>query len=32
MIVLVSQGVIQNFNGFTTAHTVRMLTEQLIPG
>ena len=31
-IVLVSQGVIQNFHGFTTAHTVQGATEQLIPG
>ena len=31
-IVLVSQGVIQNFHGFTTAHTVEGATEQLIPG
>ena len=30
-LVLVSQGVIQNFDGFTTAHTVEG-TEQLIPG
>ena len=27
-----SQGVIQNFHGFTTAHTVEGATEQLIPG
>jgi K+-transporting ATPase ATPase A chain len=31
-VVLVSQGVIQNFHGFTTAHTVEGATEQLIPG
>ena len=31
-IVLVSQGVIQNFHGFTTAHTVQDASEQLIPG
>ncbi|HSB85774.1 MAG TPA: potassium-transporting ATPase subunit KdpA, partial [Ilumatobacteraceae bacterium] len=31
-LVLVSQGVIQNFHGFTTAHTVQDATEQLIPG
>ena len=30
--MLVSQGVIQNFHGFTTAHTVQDATEQLIPG
>ncbi len=31
-VVLVSQGVIQNFHGFTTAHTVQDASEQLIPG
>ncbi len=31
-IVLISQGVIQNFHGFTTAHTLEGGTEQLIPG
>jgi K+-transporting ATPase ATPase A chain len=31
-LVLVSQGVIQNFHGFTTAHTLEGATEQLIPG
>jgi K+-transporting ATPase ATPase A chain len=31
-LVLVSQGVIQNFDGFTVAHTVESGTEQLIPG
>jgi K+-transporting ATPase ATPase A chain len=31
-VVLVSQGVIQNFNGFTPAATVESATEQLIPG
>jgi K+-transporting ATPase ATPase A chain len=31
-LVFVSQGVIQNFNGFTTASTVEGGTEQLIPG
>ena len=31
-LVLVSQGVIQNFNGFVTAQTVETGTEQLIPG
>ena len=31
-IILVSQGVIQNFHGFTAAHTVEGATEQLIPG
>ena len=30
-LILVSQGVIQNFHGFTTAHTLEG-TEQLIPG
>jgi K+-transporting ATPase ATPase A chain len=30
--VLVSQGVIQNFHGFTPAHLVESGTEQLIPG
>ncbi|HEX2403902.1 MAG TPA: potassium-transporting ATPase subunit KdpA, partial [Acidimicrobiia bacterium] len=29
---LVSQGVIQNFDGFTTAQTIEAGTEQLIPG
>ena len=31
-LVLVSQGVIQNFDGFTAAATVEAGTEQLIPG
>jgi K+-transporting ATPase ATPase A chain len=31
-LVLVSQGIIQNFHGFTTAHTLDGGTEQLIPG
>jgi K+-transporting ATPase ATPase A chain len=31
-LLLVSQGVIQNFNGFTTAHNVEGAVEQLIPG
>jgi K+-transporting ATPase ATPase A chain len=31
-LILVSQGVIQNFNGFTPAATVEANTEQLIPG
>ena len=31
-VVLVSQGVIQNFHGFTTAHNVEHATTQLIPG
>jgi potassium-transporting ATPase potassium-binding subunit len=31
-IVLVSQGVIQNFDGFTSAQTVEAGAEQLIPG
>jgi K+-transporting ATPase ATPase A chain len=31
-LVLVSQGVIQNFNGFTVAHNVEGAIEQLIPG
>ena len=31
-VVLVSQGVIQNFHGFTPAATVEGATEQLIPG
>jgi K+-transporting ATPase ATPase A chain len=31
-LVLVSQGVIQNFHGFTAVHTVEGAVEQLIPG
>ncbi|HVT75578.1 MAG TPA: potassium-transporting ATPase subunit KdpA, partial [Acidimicrobiales bacterium] len=31
-IFFVSQGVIQNFHGFTTAHTVQGAHQQLIPG
>jgi K+-transporting ATPase ATPase A chain len=31
-LVLVSQGVIQNFHGFTTAHTLEGAADQLIPG
>ncbi|MGZ4674072.1 MAG: potassium-transporting ATPase subunit KdpA [Ilumatobacteraceae bacterium] len=31
-LILVSQGVIQNFHGFTSAHTLQGGTEQLIPG